>query len=133
MTKLAANSTRARTHAAHHAASRMPGAGGSVARHSSRATRYGITRFATGMNQAPSGVYCGDAPIAAHNIRVPIPHAPVSYLEANAGAGPDRAAVLDAGRTVTFAELWDRVHAAAAALRERGVEAGDVVAVSLPN
>lgn len=61
------------------------------------------------------------------------PHAPVGYLEANAAAGPDRAAVVDAGRTVTFAELRDRVHAAAAALRERGVVAGDVVAVSLPN
>jgi len=57
----------------------------------------------------------------------------VSYLEANAAAGPGRAAVLDAGRTVSFAELRDRVHAAAAALRERGVGPADVVAVSLPN
>src|SRR5215471_283053 len=251
ITKLNTNSRRPRTQAAHHPSSRMRGSGGLVARQSSRATRYGITRFATGMNQPPaaqagdhrrfvapragrlrtalcihiaeattaptrpvthptdatncsvatssrtvllggtatttstsmpastaeparaamtraiaaaarswagaygrdhagpgattgcqrcpsqyqrpSGEYCGDALIAAHNIRVSLPHAPVSYLEANAGAGPDRPAVLDAGRTVTFAELRDRVHAAAAALRERGVVAGDVVAVSLPN
>lgn len=58
---------------------------------------------------------------------------PVSYLDHNATAGPDRPAVLDAGRALTFAELRERVHAAAAALRERDVRPGDVVAVSLPN
>ena len=64
---------------------------------------------------------------------MPTPCQPVSYLEANAGAGPDRPAVLDSGRVVTFAELAERVHAVAAELRARGVGAGDVVAVSLPN
>jgi fatty-acyl-CoA synthase len=58
---------------------------------------------------------------------------PISYLDDNVAVQPDRPAVLDAGRTVTFAELRRRVHAAAAALRERDVRAGDVVAVSLPN
>jgi len=58
---------------------------------------------------------------------------PVSYLDELAASGPDRPAVLDAGRTVTFAELGERVHAAAAALRADGVGPGDVVAVSLPN
>jgi acyl-CoA synthetase (AMP-forming)/AMP-acid ligase II len=58
---------------------------------------------------------------------------PVSYLEEQAAAGPDRAAVIDSGRAVTFAELCERVHAAAAALRDHGVQEGDVVAVSLPN
>lgn len=57
----------------------------------------------------------------------------MSYLEANASVGPDRPAVLDAGRTVTFDDLRERVHAVAAALRDRGVRPGDVVAVSLPN
>jgi acyl-CoA synthetase (AMP-forming)/AMP-acid ligase II len=64
---------------------------------------------------------------------VPIPCVPVSYLEDHAAATPGRPAVLDTGRTLTFAGLCVRVHAAAAALRERGVRDGDVVAVSLPN
>jgi acyl-CoA synthetase (AMP-forming)/AMP-acid ligase II len=58
---------------------------------------------------------------------------PVSYLEHNAAADPARPAVLDAGRVLTFAELRERVHAAAVALREREVRPGDVVAVSLSN
>jgi acyl-CoA synthetase (AMP-forming)/AMP-acid ligase II len=58
---------------------------------------------------------------------------PVSYLEHNAAAAPTRPAVLDAGRVLTFARLRERVHAAAVALRERDVQPGDVVAVSLPN
>jgi acyl-CoA synthetase (AMP-forming)/AMP-acid ligase II len=64
---------------------------------------------------------------------VATPFVPVSYLEDNAVAGPERPAVLDAGRTVTFAELRERVHAAAAELQRRGVGEGDVVAVSVPN
>lgn len=64
---------------------------------------------------------------------MPTPHVPISYLEANVAARATAPAVLDAGRIVTFAELRERVHAAATALRERGVGEGDVVAVSLPN
>jgi len=64
---------------------------------------------------------------------VAVPLVPVSYLEQQAAAAPGRPAVLDAGRAVTFGELRDRVHAAAAELRLAGVRAGDVVAVSLPN
>ncbi len=63
---------------------------------------------------------------------MPIPCVPVSYLDEQATSRPAAAAVLDA-RTLTFAELRERVHAAAAALRDRGVRPGDVVAVSLPN
>jgi acyl-CoA synthetase (AMP-forming)/AMP-acid ligase II len=58
---------------------------------------------------------------------------PVSYLEHNAAADPARPAVLDAGRVLTFAELRERVHAAAVALQDRDVRPGDVVGVSLPN
>lgn len=64
---------------------------------------------------------------------MPTPCQPVTYLEANAAAGPGRPAVLDAGRILTFAGLAERVHAAATELRARGIAAGDVVAVSLPN
>jgi acyl-CoA synthetase (AMP-forming)/AMP-acid ligase II len=64
---------------------------------------------------------------------VPTPHIPTTYLDEHAKSAPDRPAVLDAGRALPFRELRERVHAAAAALRERGVGEGDVVAVSLPN
>ena len=62
-----------------------------------------------------------------------MPYVPVTYLEANAASGPNRPAVLDSGRAVTFGELVERVHAAASALAGQGVGEGDVVAVSLPN
>src|SRR5262245_49518001 len=64
---------------------------------------------------------------------VPVPYVPVSYLEDCASRWPERPAVLDAGRVVSFAELRERVHAAAAALRLEGVRPGSVIAVSLPN
>ena len=63
----------------------------------------------------------------------PVPYLPVSYLEANAAAAPERPAVLDPERTVSFGELRERVHAAAGALRKQGVGEGHVVALSLPN
>jgi acyl-CoA synthetase (AMP-forming)/AMP-acid ligase II len=58
---------------------------------------------------------------------------PVTYLEANAAAAPDRVALIDGHRSISFEELRERVHSAAAELRERGVEPGDVVGVSLAN
>ena len=64
---------------------------------------------------------------------VPVPYVPVSYLEDCASRWPERPAVLDAGRVVSFAELRERVHAAAGALCLEGVRPGSVVAVSLPN
>ena len=63
----------------------------------------------------------------------PVPQLPISYLEANAAAAPAGAAVLQGGRTVSFQELRERVHAAAGALQEDGVQPGQVIAVSLPN
>lgn len=64
---------------------------------------------------------------------MPTPHIPTTYLDHHAETTPDRPAVLDAGRALPFRELRERVHAAAAALRDRGIGEGDVVAVSLPN
>jgi acyl-CoA synthetase (AMP-forming)/AMP-acid ligase II len=61
------------------------------------------------------------------------PNVPTSYLELNAESRPEAPAVLDADLTLTFAKLRERVHASASALKERGVGAGDVVAVSLAN
>ena len=64
---------------------------------------------------------------------VPVPCVPVNYLEDCASRWPERPAVLDAGRALSFAGLRDRVHAAAAALRLQGVCEDTVIAVSLPN
>lgn len=64
---------------------------------------------------------------------VPVPYVPASYLEDCASRWPERQAVLDAGRALSFAELRDRVHATAAGLRREGVREGTIVAVSLPN
>jgi acyl-CoA synthetase (AMP-forming)/AMP-acid ligase II len=63
----------------------------------------------------------------------PVPNLPITYLEANADSRPRAPAVLDGDLTLTFAELRERVHAAAAELRRQGVGPGGVVAVSLPN
>jgi acyl-CoA synthetase (AMP-forming)/AMP-acid ligase II len=63
----------------------------------------------------------------------PVPCLPTTYLEANAGAAPDRPAVIEGDLTLTFSGLRERVHASAAALQGRGVGEGDVVAVTLPN
>jgi acyl-CoA synthetase (AMP-forming)/AMP-acid ligase II len=61
------------------------------------------------------------------------PNVPTSYLDLNAFSRPEAPAVLDGDLSLSFGQLKERVHAAASALRERGVGEGDVVAVSLPN
>src|SRR3989442_12050727 len=58
---------------------------------------------------------------------------PSSYLELNAESRPGAPAVFDGDLTLTFEQLRERVHASAAALIDRGIGAGDVVAISLPN
>ncbi|HEY4866504.1 MAG TPA: class I adenylate-forming enzyme family protein [Candidatus Dormibacteraeota bacterium] len=63
----------------------------------------------------------------------PVPYLPTSYLEANALSAPDRPAIFDSGRVLSFGELRERVHAAAWALREAGLRPGEVAAVALPN
>jgi acyl-CoA synthetase (AMP-forming)/AMP-acid ligase II len=63
----------------------------------------------------------------------PVPCLPTTYLEANAAAAPERPAIIEGDLELTFSGLRERVHAAAAALQERGVGEGDVVAVTLPN
>jgi acyl-CoA synthetase (AMP-forming)/AMP-acid ligase II len=63
----------------------------------------------------------------------PQPNVPTSYLDVNAHSKPDAPAVLDGDASLSFEQLRERVHAAAAALRDWGVGEGDVVAVSLPN
>jgi bile acid-coenzyme A ligase len=60
----------------------------------------------------------------------------ISYaqrLTGHANAAPDRAAVTDAQRTVTRAELEQLANATARALARQGVGQGDVVTIALPN
>jgi fatty-acyl-CoA synthase len=59
---------------------------------------------------------------------------PLSFLESSATAFGGRVAVLDGDRRFTYAELRDRVHRLAAALRGRArIGSGDRVAVLAPN
>lgn len=53
-------------------------------------------------------------------------------LEQVARLEPDRVALREAFTTLTFADLWRRTGRVAALLLDRGVSAGDVVAVALP-
>ncbi|MFC7340111.1 (2,3-dihydroxybenzoyl)adenylate synthase [Saccharopolyspora griseoalba] len=54
-------------------------------------------------------------------------------LRVRATKHPDRVAVVDAQRRVTYRELDDRADRLAAGLRERGIGKGDRVVVQLPN
>lgn len=56
------------------------------------------------------------------------PYDPVSYLEKNSGT-----AIWDGGHEITFAELLDDVRRLQRLLAAKGVKAGDVVGVRLPN
>ena len=55
------------------------------------------------------------------------------FLYANAGYRPNHDAIVYGDECVSNAELLERVERLAAGLQERGVRAGDAVAVILPN
>jgi acyl-CoA synthetase (AMP-forming)/AMP-acid ligase II len=54
-------------------------------------------------------------------------------LEARARATPDREAMNDARRRITYGQLWAEVKRFAEFLRRQGVQRGDVVTLQLPN
>jgi non-ribosomal peptide synthetase component E (peptide arylation enzyme) len=56
-----------------------------------------------------------------------------AILARRAGSHPDRVAIVDRGRRVTYGELKARVDRAAAGLAGLGIAAGDVVTIQLPN
>src|SRR3990172_2911805 len=62
-------------------------------------------------------------PQAVHLTRL----TPVSFLERSATAFPERLAVLDGERRLTWTELRERVRRLAVALQESGIERGDRV------
>jgi fatty-acyl-CoA synthase len=61
------------------------------------------------------------------------PLTPLEFLARSAYVYPDRLAVVDGGRRLTYAELNERVHRLASGLRRRGIAPGDRVAVLSPN
>ncbi len=61
------------------------------------------------------------------------PLCPVAFLERAAGIYPDKAAIIDGDRVVSYREMWRRCRQAADALRRAGVGPGDTVSVLSPN
>lgn len=57
----------------------------------------------------------------------------VSKVEAIAGKAPDRIALVDGERRMSYGALWAQSLAFADALRQRGLQPGDRVAIILPN
>lgn len=66
-------------------------------------------------------------------MKEPTPYQPVSYLEWNAARRGSNAAIWDRGVEITFEELLGHVRRIQRLLAARGVRAGDVVGVRLPN
>lgn len=62
-----------------------------------------------------------------------LPVTVIDILREKAEAFPDRPAVIDGGRTLTHAQLWDRVDRLGAAMAALGARPGDVVMAWLPN
>jgi non-ribosomal peptide synthetase component E (peptide arylation enzyme) len=56
-----------------------------------------------------------------------------SVLAARASSHPDRVAIVDRGRRVTYGELKTRVDRVAAGFKALGIGSGDVVTIQLPN
>ena len=56
-----------------------------------------------------------------------------AILSARAAAHPDRIAIVDRGRRVSYAELKTRVDRVAAGFAALGIGSGDVVTIQLPN
>src|SRR2546426_1153446 len=56
-----------------------------------------------------------------------------AILARRAKTHPDRVAIVDRGRRVTYGELKSRIDRVAAGLDALGIEAGDVVTIQLPN
>src|SRR2546422_7966333 len=56
-----------------------------------------------------------------------------SVLAARAASRPDRVAIVDRGRRITYGELETRVDRVVAGFKALGIGAGDVVTIQLPN
>jgi len=61
------------------------------------------------------------------------PLSPVSFLRRAAEIAPNRIAIIDGNRKFSYSEFWTRSNRLAAALSQRGIRAGDCVAILARN
>src|SRR5713226_10745556 len=80
---------------------------------------------------APADAY--DAPHLQRNAANFAALTPLGFLQRAAAIYPDKAAVIDGPRRFTYRQFYDRCCRFADALRQRGIAAGDTVAVLAPN
>ncbi len=62
-----------------------------------------------------------------------VPFTPVSFLKRSALVYPNKTAVIDGGRRLTYAEFAGRCRRLASVLAARGIGRGDTVTVLAPN
>jgi 3-(methylthio)propionyl---CoA ligase len=79
----------------------------------------------------PGGPY--DAPHLARNAANFAPLNPLGFLSRAAAVYPDKLAVVYGGARFTYRQVYERCCRLADALRRRGIERGDTVAVMAPN
>jgi len=73
------------------------------------------------------------APHLASNAANFAPLSPPGFLSRSAQAYPDKVAVIDGAARITYSRFYERCRQFADALRRRGIERGDTVAVLAPN
>jgi fatty-acyl-CoA synthase len=61
------------------------------------------------------------------------PLTPITFLERSAIVHPDKPAIIDGARVISYAEMWRRCRQAADALRKAGIGKDDTVSVFSPN
>jgi fatty-acyl-CoA synthase len=74
-----------------------------------------------------------DAPHLARNAANFAPLSPLGFLSRSAGVYPDKLAIVHGAARVTYGRFYERCRQFADALRRRGIQRGDTVAVMAPN
>jgi fatty-acyl-CoA synthase len=74
-----------------------------------------------------------DAPHLARNAANFAPLTPLGFLSRSAGVYPDKLAIVHGAARVTYGRFYERCRQFADALRRRGIQRGDTVAVMAPN
>ena len=74
-----------------------------------------------------------NAPHLARNAANFAPLSPLGFLSRSAGVYPDKLAVVHGAARVTYGRFYERCRQFADALRRRGIQRGDTVAVMAPN
>jgi fatty-acyl-CoA synthase len=74
-----------------------------------------------------------DAPHLARNAANFAPLSPLGFLSRSAGVYPDKLAIVHGAARVTYGRFYERCRRFADALRRRGIQRGDTVAVMAPN